>query len=341
MVDKKHHEDETHDKAEVKKHKSSCLCKKNPCLIWQIISIVLLGIVIFFLVTGDKSDVNTIDSVNDAEMKMTVLSDENCDICDPTQTIELLKQRAFPDIEHKVIDVNSDEGKEIMEEYDVKALPFFMIEGNVMESKFVKENPDAVQLFKEVNGNYVLPPQAVGASYFIETPEIGDSAVKGDLNAKVTIFEFSEFECPFCGKFIQDAYPKIVENYIDTGKVNLVFKHLPLSFHQHAQKAAEATLCAKEQGKFWEMHDKLFANTDKLDLNNIKIFANDLGLDTEKFNSCLDDGKYAEQIKKDSAEAGNFGISGTPGFMVGNYKVVGAQPYEVFEQAIEQALADI
>lgn len=119
----------------------------------------------------------------------------------------------------------------------------------------------------------------------------GSSPAKGSSQAKVTIVEFSDFQCPYCGK-VQETLKKIFETY--PNKVKLVFRNYPLPFHENAEPAAQASLCANEQGKFWEFHDKLFANQEKLTVTDLKQYAANLGVDANKFNSCLDSGKYKD-----------------------------------------------
>ena len=169
---------------------------------------------------------------------------------------------------------------------------------------------------------------------------IDDDAIKGDVNAPVTIIEFSDFECPFCGKYIAETYPQIVEDYVNTGKVRYVFRDFPLDFHPEAQKAAEAAECAGEQGMYWEMHDYLFANQDYLGVSYLKGFAKDLKLDTDKFDECLDSGSMEEEVLADLIEGQSYGISGTPAFFINGKMISGAQPYEVFAQEIEAALSE-
>jgi len=131
------------------------------------------------------------------------------------------------------------------------------------------------------------------------TIDISSSYFEGNENAPVVIIVYDDFQCPYCEKFFSEALPEIRTNYINTGKVKFVFKHFPLSFHQYAEKAAEASECAGEQGKFWEMHDKLYENQDALDVVSLNLYAADLGLDIEQFNQCLDSGKYKNKIKSD------------------------------------------
>lgn len=181
----------------------------------------------------------------------------------------------------------------------------------------------------------------MGGSGDIEVSNFDGVAMKGDPNAPVTITEWSDFECPFCGRFYTDTLGQIEENYIKTGKVKLVYKDFPLSFHPMAQKAAEAGKCALEQDAemFWALHDKIFENQAALNMANLKLWAGQVGLDTEDFNECLDSGKMASVVAAEMQEGQNSGIRGTPGFLIGDQVVSGAQPYSVFQQAIEAQLA--
>lgn len=170
-------------------------------------------------------------------------------------------------------------------------------------------------------------------------PGADDDAVKGDSDAPVTIVEFSDFQCPFCSRFYTGALGDIEKNYIETGKVKLVYRDFPLSIHPDAQKAAEAAECAKDQGKFWEMHDELFENQASLSVASLKQYASKIGLDEDDFSECLDSGEKASEVQADFSDGTANGVSGTPTFFVNGQKLVGAQPYSEFEAAIEAALA--
>jgi protein-disulfide isomerase len=160
---------------------------------------------------------------------------------------------------------------------------------------------------------------------------------RGPADAPVTIVEFSDFQCPFCSRAI-DTLKKIEENY--AGKVRLVYRDYPLvQIHPSAARAAEAAACANDQGKFWAMHDLLFAHQDKLEAADLKKHAADLGLDTAAFDQCLDSGRHAEGWQKDTADAERYGVSSTPAFFINGRLVVGAQPYEAFSQVIDDELA--
>lgn len=171
--------------------------------------------------------------------------------------------------------------------------------------------------------------------------EIGDSPVKGADDAPVTMMEFADFQCPFCGRFYSDTLPAFQESYIDTGNVKFVFKHFPLdSIHPQAVPAALASECAKEQGKFWEYHDIIFQNQQLLSGENYERWAVQLGLDKTKFNDCYDSQKYLSRVASDVQQGNSAGVRGTPGFLINGQLVSGAQPFSVFQQIIEAELAN-
>ncbi|MCO6430334.1 MAG: thioredoxin domain-containing protein [Deltaproteobacteria bacterium] len=166
--------------------------------------------------------------------------------------------------------------------------------------------------------------------------EIGNSPTKGPANAAITIIEFSDFQCPFCqrGANVMDEVMKAYPN-----QVKLVFKNLPLAMHPQATPAAKAALAAGKQGKFWEMHDKLFANQQKLNPQYYEQAAKELGLDVEKFKTDMNDPAIEEQIKADVALAEKHDITGTPGFFVNGVAVKGAYPLQHFKKIIDRWLA--
>jgi len=170
----------------------------------------------------------------------------------------------------------------------------------------------------------------------------------GPKNAKVTIIEFSDFQCPFCRRLWKDAFTQINKEYIDAGKsVKYVYRDFPLSFHEMAQKYAEAAECAKEQGKFWEMHDKIFGEQEKqgqgtitsFNINDVKRWARELGLNGSKFDQCLDSDKYKDEVQKDFNEGSQAGVSGTPTLFINGRIVVGAQPFQSIKAIIDEELA--
>jgi len=169
----------------------------------------------------------------------------------------------------------------------------------------------------------------------IYTINIQGAPTKGPDNAPVTIVEFSDFQCPFCAKVVP-TLKRIEEAYKD--RVRIVWKHLPLSIHEDARGAALAAEVARKQGKFWEFHDRLFANQDKLGPEDLKAHAKDLELDLARFEADMQKAEEKKRIDADVAEAATLGVSGTPGFFVNGRFVYGAQPYETFARIIDEEI---
>jgi len=157
----------------------------------------------------------------------------------------------------------------------------------------------------------------------------------GEDDAKITIIEFSDFQCPYCSKAANGPVKQVITEYVDTGKAKLVFMNYPLGFHQYAQVAAEASECANEQGKFWILHDKIFENQASLSKENLVAWAKELKLDMNMFNGCLNDNKYVQEVQNDMAVAQAVGVQGTPSFLINGNLIVGAQPFEAFKQIID------
>lgn len=184
---------------------------------------------------------------------------------------------------------------------------------------------------------------------------VDDDPVLGDKNAPVTIVEFSDYECPFCKRHFDQTFPQLVKEYIDTGKVKLVYRDFPLSFHDPmATKEAVAANCARKQGgdsKYFEYHDEVFTRTKSngngLSEADLTTIATDLGLNLSSFSSCLEDPTQTDEVKKDIADGSAAGASGTPTFVIGKSTsngeidgdlVVGAQPYAAFQAVIDPLL---
>lgn len=174
------------------------------------------------------------------------------------------------------------------------------------------------------------------------------SAIIGSPSAPITIVEFGDYQCHQCYNWFHNTKPSIFENYVDTGKVNLVFVDLAF-LGRDSPKAAQASYCAEDQGKYWEYHNQLY-NSQESQIDNgwanserLKSFAFSLGLDSELFDSCLDSGKYTKRVQSNIAEAKKLGISGTPTFFIvgpngQQEKLVGAQPYSVFTQVLDSMI---
>ena len=170
--------------------------------------------------------------------------------------------------------------------------------------------------------------------------DLDDDPVLGNKDAPVTIVSFEDYQCPYCGRAFEQTFPLIKKDYIDTGKVKYVYRDYPLPFHPNAAPAAEASECAHEQGKFWEYHDALFKNQQNLGNELYLKLAGDLKLDVNKFKQCIDTGKYRQEVQDDFAYGSQAGVSGTPTFFINGMQLVGAQPYQAFQQVIEAELAN-
>lgn len=213
---------------------------------------------------------------------------------------------------------------------------FFVLAFSGQGIDLAKENVNNnVNAAANVNQPTVATPEPTSAAPV--SPVTSDDHVKGSANAKVTLIEYSDFECPYCFNH-KETIDKIIQNYGD--KVRVVFRHYPLSFHANAKKAAEASECAAEQGKFWEMHDKIFAANEAgtMGVDKWKEEAKNLGLNTKKFNDCLDSGKYASEIVAEEEAGLASGVEGTPATFVNGELVSGAVPYEQFKQIVESYL---
>ncbi len=164
----------------------------------------------------------------------------------------------------------------------------------------------------------------------------------GDPNAPVTIIEFSDYQCPFCHRFWSQTLPQIKQEYIDTGKVKLVYRDFPLSsIHQYAQKAAEAAECVRDAAggsdeAYFKMHDKLFENQQDLSVENLKAMAQELGYD---ISSCLESDKFKDEVQKDFTDGSAAGVRGTPSFFINGKPLSGAQPFSAFKQIIDSELS--
>jgi protein-disulfide isomerase len=167
---------------------------------------------------------------------------------------------------------------------------------------------------------------------------VGQGAAWGSPNAKVTIVEFSDFQCPFCEMFFSDTYQLLRQQYGD--KIRFVYRHFPISaIHPYALGAALASECANEQGKFWEYHDTLFSNQSNLTKDALLQYADKVKVpDTKQFAQCLDSQKYLSKIQNDLKEGTGYSVEGTPTFFINGNILVGAQPFANFAAAIDSEL---
>jgi len=168
----------------------------------------------------------------------------------------------------------------------------------------------------------------------------------GRVDAPLTLVEYTDYQCPFCRQFHIATFEEIKKNYIDTGKLRYVSRNFPLDMHENAPRAAQAALCAAEQGKFWELRHVMIVNANQLQPQNITTYATDLKLDVAKLNACVTSEKYRAEVEQNMAEGRAAGVSGTPSFVLGRtdkdavdgVRIVGAQPYAVFDSRLKEFL---
>ena len=318
----KTHSEHAHSEHEHKPHvHKPSGTKINKLNLWKSISGILgiLLIISFYLnISGSSPSVES--SINLDEAADTAVDYINTNLLQPGTTATLQSKSDRGDLYNVKIDIGG-------REYD----SYVTKDGKLLF-------PNSVDLTVEV-------PEAPAAPAAPSVPVdmellLDDDAVKGDPDAPVTIIEWSEFECPYCARFYNQAYSQIIKEYVDTGKVKIVFRDYPLSFHKNAQKAAEAAECAGDQEKYYAMHDKLFEEGVVGGVDTFKKYAVDLGLDSTEFDNCLDSGKHAEEVAKDMAAGQAAGISGTPGFLINGKLVSGAQPFENFKAIIDAELGE-
>jgi protein-disulfide isomerase len=217
------------------------------------------------------------------------------------------------------------------------------------EIEALKQRQDAMQ--KEIDAlkaGGAAPAPALPADGVLK---IDKAPVRGSASARVVLIEVSDFECPFCGRHVRDTAPAIEKDYVATGKIRHAFVNYPLTSHANAFKAAEAGACAADQGKFWEMYDRLFAGQRNLALPQLPVYAAAVpGLSQDDFRSCLASGRHAADIRRDMSMAVAAGVRATPTFFIATIdqrtqalkvvsRVNGAKPYAVFQQALDAAIA--
>lgn len=216
--------------------------------------------------------------------------------------------------------------------------------------------------FTPLFGNRVVDPLPDFVNVELNPRPQANGNSMGDPNAPIQMVEFGDFQCPFCKRFATETEPLLVQNYIETGKVyftyrsagNWVSKNIGQGSTE-SQDAAAATYCAGDQGKFWEMHDTLFANNRDVEdqgsfsSSRLARMAASLGLDMTQFQNCYDSGKYMDQVQQDYEDAIAAGVQGTPSFVVTykvngetqTYLIEGAQPYNAFQQALDRILQEV
>lgn len=306
--------------------------------------------------TGATAQVS--DTSNDPEIEMIVLNDATCEVCNTEQIITVTQTDIFPTAVVTEVDVSSAEGQAMLETYGVNALPAYFFSSEVTEAANYGQLSSQGALVANED-LYQIVPAAVGANYYLSGPEITENDhVYGNMDAPITVVEYSDFLCSFCGaasgesasgvSMMQGRDPSWIapvpelKALADAGEIKFVYKHYLRT--DASEVPIRASECAADQGMFWEYHDVLFANQDKimsgLSTDGYTQYAVDLGMDESTFMTCMETKDVSELTTATLAEAQAFGISGTPGFMVENYQLSGAVSFSQFESLIDSIQAE-
>ena len=267
------------------------------------------------------------------------------------QTLEQLIEERLMDAEAKRLGLSSQEDlrKQVTDAItidDSEIAAYFEAHTAEMQGKSLEEMKDTLRsrIYNErYQQRYTelierLRKEAK-VEVLMEVPRVsvddGGSPDRGPKQAPVSIIEFGDFQCPYCGR-TRPTIAQVLETY--PNQVRYVFRDFPLPFHQQAMKAHEASYCAGDQGRYWEMNQKLFNNQQALDTEHLSAYAQELGLDTDQFRRCLDSGAYATQVNQNRYAGEQAGVSGTPTFFVNGRMVVGAVPFSYMQRIIEKEL---
>jgi len=217
------------------------------------------------------------------------------------------------------------------------------------QAEILKQLQELKRLLEDRGG----PAKPVERGFQPVELDIGTAPTQGDLGAPVVLVEFTDYQCPFCRRHNSTVMAQIEQSYVATGKLRYVVREFPIgSLHPQAPKAAEAALCAGDQGRYWEMHTLLFRNAYLLDPASLVVHAQTLGLDRTRFDACMVASRFTDQIRADFDAGTKAGVRGTPSFFIGladpkdpskvraTQIISGAQPYEAFQRAIDALLTE-
>lgn len=276
---------------------------------------------------------------NEPVVTVQVVNDSNCKECDVTDAVKMMK-RVMPTLLVKQVQFDSADGKALVDQMKIKSLPTFVFDDSVTKTDIYTQAQD---IFQKQGNNYTIDTSQIGIQpgKFLTLPQVNDAdAQTGPKDAKVKMVIFSDFQCPYCQAFFEQDIKKAMSDYKD--KVLFVWKEVPLSIYDKAMDAAMAAECASDQGKFWEMADKLYGDQKTWSAAktfNATPYASAIGLNMAQFNQCVSSKKFADKIKADNQMAQDFGISGTPAFFVNDQFFGGVISYDQLKAAIEAQLA--
>jgi protein-disulfide isomerase len=275
---------------------------------------------------------------NEPAVTVQVVNDSSCKECDVTDAVKMMK-RVIPTLLVKEVPFDSSDGRALIDKMKIKSLPAFVFDDSITKTDIYTQAKD---IFQKQDTSYLIDTAQIGIQpgKFLTLPQVSaDDAQAGPKDAKVQIVLFSDFQCPYCASFFEQSLKKAMSDYKD--QVLFVFKEVPLSIHDKAMDSAMAAECAGEQGKFWEMADKLYG--DQKTWSAVKTFngtpyASVIGLNLAQWNSCVSQKKFTDKINADNQAAQDFGISGTPAFFVNDQFFGGVVPYEQLKQTIDAQL---
>ncbi len=301
------------------------------------------------VVTADELDRSIRNELNEIEQKTYDLRKQALDNLINQRLVEQKAKAAGKDVQDFLRAELATKVPEPKEE-EARALYERAKAAKQVEEPFDKVKAQIVQFLKQQKGQAVLQQyiEQLRAESKVQVllppylpPKVEVSAAgpsKGPQAAPITIVEFSDFQCPYCAK-AEPTVKDLMELEKYKGKIRLVYRDYPLEFHKLAPKAAEASHCAEDQGKYWEMHGKLFAAAPKLEVADLKAYARELGLDGGRFDACLDSGEKAKVVAENFQAGKDAGVSGTPAFFINGRLISGAQPLEAFKSIIDAELA--
>lgn len=277
---------------------------------------------------------------NEPVVTVQVVNDKDCKECDVTDAVKMMK-RVMPTLLVKEVQFDSADGKALIDQMKIKSLPAFVFDESVTKTDIYTQAQD---IFQKQDSNYLIDTAQIGIQpgKFLTLPQVSaDDAQAGPADAKVKMIIFSDFQCPYCKSFYEQSVKKAMTDYKD--QVLFVFKEVPLSIHDKAIAAAMAAECANEQGKFWQMADKLYGDQKTWSAAtafNAAPYATAIGgVNMTQFNQCVTSKKFQDKIDADNKMAQDFGISGTPAFFVNDKFFGGMVPYEQIKAAIDAQLA--
>ncbi len=303
-----------------------------------------------FAVYGGKTWI----PVPGSPVELVILTDPTCGKkCNTTQSLGSLRQAVTPALLAREVDINSDEGKDLQEKFEVTAIPQYIFGAGIEDHKtpdnelFVIKSAEILN--GPIDGMYLLNGSRVGfkPGKFIEMPDfadLDDEPKKG--NGKVRVVEFTDYQCPYC-KRLFDQNKDLIDRLIDEGKIEYVMKDFPLGFHKEAVTVHVAANCAQKlEGNeaYWNMHEKIFDNQRVWSGKGegakaeMKKYAQELVLDETAFDECVNDKDMVAEVKADQAEGAKYGVSGTPALFIGKQVMPGAIGPKAFEDAVNSEL---